>query len=62
MLVAALGRLGIRYRTGRVIMAHGTRLLMAAFGADENLGVQIEGAIGWLDLLKSQLATANVAV
>jgi len=41
MLAAGLGRLGIRDMAHGVIMAHGTRLLMAAFDADEYLVVQV---------------------
>ena len=45
-----------------VVMVHGTRLLAAAFYADEYLVVQIKSTIGRLNLLKSQLATTDIAV
>jgi hypothetical protein len=44
-----LGRFGVRHivvMARVVVMAHRTRLLMAAFYADEYLVVQIKGRIG----------------
>jgi len=58
----ALGRLVVRHMAHGVVMAHGTRMLTAAVCADEYLVVQIKGAVGCLNLLESQLATAELAV
>lgn len=44
-----------------VVMAHRTRLFMTALYADEYLLVQIKGRIGRLNMLESQLATAEFA-
>ena len=56
-----LGCLGIRRMTHVVVTANGTRLLTATLYANEYLAVQIKGAIGRLNLLESQLATAKGA-
>ena len=54
-----VGRLCIRHR---VVVTHHVQPLPSARDADENLVLQFKGSLGSFDLLKSQLATAEVAM
>src|SRR5665213_1754541 len=44
-----------------VVMFHDVRLLMTAVYTDEYLVLQIKFAVGWLNQLEPQLATAELA-